>query len=57
LVEFKGRDDVLFLAETVVTLALFPHQYKKLKVPKFLKQKLQDVLYTSVFESLDLDLK
>jgi len=46
-----------FLAETAVTIALCPHRYTKLKIPKFLEQKGQDVVYTLVFESWDLDLK
>jgi len=33
LVEFKGKDDVLFFTETAVTLALWPRRYTK---PKFL---------------------
>jgi len=57
LVEFEGKDDVLFLTETAVTLALCPHRYTKLQILKFLELKGQDGLYTSVFKSQDLDLK
>jgi len=43
--------------ETAVTLALCTRRYTMPEILKFLDQKRQDVLYMSVFESRDLDLK